>query len=72
MTTLHEIEDAVSKLPPHELVQFAHWFGRFEMKSDVAETNVKDNIAFAELLKSAPKVDVEIDRDNSFSRAVEL
>ena len=30
MTTIQEIEKAVSKLPPKELAQFRNWFDRFD------------------------------------------
>lgn len=30
MSTIHEIEDAVRKLPPNELAAFRRWFAEFD------------------------------------------
>ncbi len=70
MTTLLEVEKAVSELPQEELLQFAYWFGEFKTKLHIES----DKKSFVDHLLSIPKDEaLDLARDkNDFGRDVEL
>ncbi len=60
MTTIHEIEKAVSALPSNELEQFRKWFDEFDAK--VWDKQFEDDVVSGKLDKIAENAIADFDK----------
>ncbi len=59
MTTLYEIEEAISSLPAEEYTQFTQWLTSFDAKRNQGS----EKKSFVQFLLSAPRVDIDFDAE---------
>jgi hypothetical protein len=60
MTTIHEIEKAVSALPSNDLEQFRKWFDEFDAK--VWDKQFEDDVMSGKLDKIAENAIADLDK----------